>query len=57
MDVRIATRYYLILYNFFISFYQYINYFRSVLEVAVEVAAVAQAAGPVVEALEVKIFG
>ena len=57
MDVRIATRYYLILYNFFISFYQYIKHFRSVLEVAVEVAAVAQAAGPVVEALEVKIFG
>ena len=42
-------------YDFFVSFYQFINYFRSVLEVAVEVAAVAQAVGPVVEALEVKL--
>ena len=41
--------------TFFRKIYQFINYFRSVLEVAVEVAAVAQAVGPVVEALEGKL--
>ena len=47
MDVRIATRYYLIPFNFVLSFFQYIKHLRSVLEEA----AVAQAVGPVVEAV------